>query len=113
MYTSNADIIAQAFGTSDTQWAKMLIALSAFGYLISAVFASSRVNQQIYRQRFFPLYQIFDRDNPYYKTPAGGLFVHWFFTSLIILVTPNSEWGYGFIINIKSYGRLFLTCMIF
>jgi len=72
---------------------------------------SDIVNQKIFRQRFFPFYQFCDRDHPYYKTPTGGLIVQWFWTVLNIAIAPNSPGGYGFIINVTSYGHVALTCM--
>lgn len=138
---------SQAFHTTSKEWAELFIAFSAFGYLISTVYAYSRcginlyfipslpllistlmiivyitksmhanrisdiVNQKIFRQRFFPFYQLCDRDHPYYKTPTGGLIVQWFWTVLNIAIAPNSPGGYGFIINVKSYGHIALTCM--
>ncbi|KAF8437329.1 amino acid permease-domain-containing protein [Terfezia claveryi] len=102
------NFIPRAFHTNKTVWAELFIALSAFGYLISTVYAYSRLNQKIFRQRFFPFYQFCDRDHIYYKTPTGGLIVQWFWTVLNIVVAPNSPGGYGFIINVKSYGHIAL-----
>jgi hypothetical protein len=108
---SSTDYNVQAFGGSNG-WAKVCIALSAFGNLVAVVYTSSKVKQQIARQCLIPFFKFFGKEDKQFETPMGALLLHWIFAAIWIINTPNTSDGYGFVIGIFIYGQLIVgVCM--
>lgn len=91
---------------------KVFIALSAFGNILAQVYTASRVKQQIARQCILPFFKFFSQEDKQFETPVGGLILHWIFTVVWIIVTPNTSGGYGFVIGIFIYGQLFVALCV-
>ncbi|KAI5782369.1 amino acid permease-domain-containing protein [Peziza echinospora] len=100
----------KAFGHSGP--GTFAIALSAFGYLVAAAYAYSRVNQQVFRYRFLPFSDFLGRNHTYFETPTGGLFMHWLVTVVTTLISIRSDKGNDIFANIKSYGLIFLAFLL-
>jgi hypothetical protein len=66
-------------------------------------YSSSPVKQAIARQRLLPFWAFFEQDK---GSPKGGLFLHWLFTSIMILGAPVGPEGYGFIVGLYTYGQI-------
>lgn len=60
-------------------------------------------------QKIMPYYEFFGRES-YFKTPTGGLILHWIATTIFIIATPTEKGiiddaAYTFIISIYIYGH--------
>jgi amino acid transporter len=92
---------------------RVFIALSAFGNLIATTYAHSRVEQEFAKQRILPFSKYWARNSPY-GTPVGALTLHWAFTVILILATPNDKNGeaYGLVGNLFVYGQAWVAVFI-
>lgn len=100
-----------AFGSGASSTAfEVCICLSAFGNLIATVFTVSKVKQMIAVQNYLPFSRFFSRGSPF-QTPEGGLALHWICSVIVVLATPNTSDGYGFILGLLTYGQLIITLL--
>jgi amino acid transporter len=88
----------------------IFIALSAFGNLIATTYTRCRVDQEFAKQRILPFSKYWARNSPY-GTPVGGLTLHWLFTVILILATPNKANGeaYTLVSNLFVYGQAWVS----
>lgn len=100
----------KAFGNS--RGIKIAIALSAAGNLIAVVFTASKVKQAIAIQRIIPFYRFLQKDDQQFNTPVGGIVLHWVFSLIIIVCTPNNADGYGFMISLFTYGHILTSVFV-
>jgi amino acid transporter len=84
--------------------------MSAFGNLIATTYTRCRVDQEFAKQKILPFSKYWARNSPY-GTPVGGVTLHWLFTVLLILVTPNKANGdaYGLVSNLFVYGQAWVS----
>ncbi|MCJ1461415.1 hypothetical protein MMC07_000012 [Pseudocyphellaria aurata] len=88
----------------------ILVAVSAFGNLVSVVYTSAIVKQAIAKQNFLPFSWLIQKDE---TVPKGGLILHWMITFIWILAIPAHGDGYDFVIGIYAYGRVLIETMVF
>jgi len=70
---------------------------------VFATYTYARVKQAIAWQRIIPWSHVFGRQDPYYDSPGGGLFLHWIFT--VIAISSASEPKARLLFNgIYAYG---------
>ncbi|KAF8246384.1 hypothetical protein K440DRAFT_662144 [Wilcoxina mikolae CBS 423.85] len=72
------------------------------------------VKQVIGEQGIVPFYRQIQwkTDRGSNSTPAGGLLVHWIFSTLMVSVTPYTEDGYAFITSLFTYGHTIVGMVI-
>ena len=74
-----------------------MIALSAWGNNLGAVFAHQRLVQELGREGVLPWSSFFASDWPFH-TPLAGLLVQWVISSAYILLSPPGD-AYLFILT--------------
>jgi amino acid transporter len=102
------------------------IALGAFGNIVIVTYIASRVKQEIAKEGILPFSSLFARDYkspifyflrllPRYRndpealerklerTPAGGIFLHWLFSVILVVSPPNPQDGYQLLVYLHSY----------
>jgi hypothetical protein len=62
------------------------------------------VKQAIAWQRIIPFYKFFGRQDRQFDSPGGALVLHWFFTSLQLLIGPINSAYYSYTIGLFTYG---------
>ena len=66
------------------------------------------MKQAIAIQRVIPFYRFFAADDRQFGTPRGALILHWVFTVIIILITPDTTDGYAFVVGLFTYGHILI-----
>jgi amino acid transporter len=90
------------FGSAHSSKAlNFLIALSAFGNIISVIIGSSRVIRECSRQGVLPYPRIWASTKPF-GTPLAPYALKWGLTILMILAPPAGD-AFNFIVDLQSY----------
>ncbi|MCJ1293441.1 hypothetical protein MMC34_004996, partial [Xylographa carneopallida] len=90
----------------------ILIAISAFGNIISVIIGSSRVIRECGRQGVLPYPRIWASTRPF-GTPLVAYILKWGLTLLMILAPPAGD-AFNFIVDLQSYpSALFYFAMTF
>lgn len=79
----------------------LFIALSALGNVFAQSFAMPRVKQELAKEGVLPWSRFWASDWPF-NAPTGAIFLHWLFTSALILGSHTSD-VYGFVTNVFIY----------
>ena len=90
-----------AFGTNASKAASVFVALSAWGNVMSVIFAQGRIITQLGRQSVIPFSRFFGSSRPF-NTPFTGLLEHWIIGVIFICAVPPGD-SYNFILNLVSY----------
>lgn len=96
---------------SATKALAAMVALSAFGHLITAVLSHSRALRECGRQGVLPFPKFWTSTKPF-DTPLGPIFVTWL-VNFIMIVAPPAGSAYNFIVDMGSYqGYIFTLALI-
>ena len=79
----------------------MFIALSALGNVFAQTFAMPRVKQELAKEGILPFSRFWASDWPF-NAPTGAIFLHWLFTTALILGSQTSD-VYTFVTNVFVY----------
>ncbi|KAK0621216.1 amino acid permease-domain-containing protein [Bombardia bombarda] len=79
----------------------LFIALSALGNVFAQSFAMPRVKQELAKEGILPFSRFWASDWPKHA-PTGAIFLHWIFTTALILGSQTSD-VYTFVTNIFIY----------
>ncbi|KAK9770065.1 putative High-affinity methionine permease [Seiridium cardinale] len=92
----------KVFGSSNAvKGLNFLIALSAFGNLVTVLIGTSRMIRECGRQGVLPWPRFWATTRPL-GTPLGPYFVKWILTVLMILAPPAGD-AFNFIVDLQSY----------
>lgn len=90
------------FGSKNSSRAlNVLIALSAFGNIISVIIGSSRMIRECGRQGVLPFPKVWASTRPF-GTPLAPYILKWGLTVLMILAPPAGD-AFNFIVDLQSY----------
>ncbi|CAI7564991.1 unnamed protein product [Penicillium pancosmium] len=89
------------FGKQAEKAMSVLVALSAFGNVLSVIFSQGRIVQELGREGALPFSKIWASNWPL-NSPAAGLFEHWVVSAIIMLAPPPGD-AYNFLLNLISY----------
>lgn len=78
----------------------IFIALSAFGAVLSVLFALGRINQEVARDGIIPFAATIASTSSF-GTPLGGIALHWAACVAIVVAAPPGD-AYNLIINSKA-----------
>lgn len=93
-----------------TQFLSIMVALSAFGHLVTVVISHSRALRECGRQGVLP-FPKFWTSTKYSGTPLGPIFVTWL-VNVIMIVAPPAGSAYNFIVDLGSYsGYIFAVAL--
>jgi len=79
----------------------LFISLSALGNVFAQSFAMPRVKQELAKEGILPFSKFWSSDWPF-NAPTGAIFLHWIFTSAVILGSNTAD-VYTFVTNIFAY----------
>ena len=79
----------------------VLLAISAFGNVLTVTFAQARVNQELAKERVIPFPKFWASSWPF-GAPSAGLLLH-FIPSFIIIVAIPFDDAYTFILDLEGY----------
>ncbi|KAF2163176.1 hypothetical protein M409DRAFT_37327 [Zasmidium cellare ATCC 36951] len=97
-----ASFFRNVFGGGAAERAlSVLVALSAFGNVLSVIFSQGRLVQELGREGILPFSRFWASNRPF-NAPLAGLFEHWLVSVIIMLAPPPGD-AYNFIINVISY----------
>lgn len=101
------------FGSKHSSSAlNFLIALSAFGNIVSVIIGSSRVIRECGRQGVLPFPGIWASTEPF-GTPIAAYVLKWGLTLLMILAPPAGD-AFNFLVDLQSYpSNVFLFATTF
>ncbi|KAM3414583.1 High-affinity methionine permease [Cercospora zeina] len=91
----------KVFGHRGQQAISVLIAISAFGNVMTVTFAQARVNQELAKEGVLP-YPKFWASNWPFRSPSAGLFLHWIPSFIVIIAIPFGD-AYNFILDMEGY----------
>lgn len=84
-----------------TRVVPLFIGLSALGNVFAQSFAMPRVKQELAKEGVLPLSRFWASDWPF-NAPSGAIFLHWIFTTALILGSQTSD-VYVFVTNVFIY----------
>ncbi|RDL33820.1 putative MUP1-High affinity methionine permease [Venustampulla echinocandica] len=96
-----ASFFRNMFGSRAERVLSVFVALSAFGNVLSVIFAQGRLVQEIGREGIIPWSRLWASNKPL-NAPFMGLFEHWVVSVVIMLAPPPGD-AYNFILNVISY----------
>ena len=87
-----------------------MVALSAFGHLITAVLSHSRALRECGRQGVLPFPKFWTSTKPF-GTPLGPIFITWL-VNFIMIVAPPAGSAYNFIVDMGTYANYIFTLLL-
>lgn len=94
-----------------TKFLDVMVALSAFGHLITAILSHSRSLRESGRQGVLPYPKFWTCTKPF-GTPLGPILITWI-VNIIMIVGPPAGAAYDFIVDMGSYSSyIFTLCAI-
>ncbi|KAF2099470.1 hypothetical protein NA57DRAFT_55435 [Rhizodiscina lignyota] len=119
---------ADGQANSALQWAQIVFGssrgmniatgIASFGTLVFITYTTAKVKQAIAWQRIIPFSNFFGRQDPYFDSPGGGLFLHWIISVIAILALGDMgsesrlffsgiySWGYQVMFVFLGIGLL-------
>ena len=99
--TVAALFMSKVFGEAAEKAISVLIALSAFGNVMTVTFAQARVNQELAKEGIIPFGKFWASSWPS-GAPGAGLLLHWIPSFIIIVAIPFGD-AYNFILDVEGY----------
>lgn len=90
-----------------TKFLDIMVALSAFGHLLTTIISHSRALRESGRQGVLPYPSFWTSTKPF-KTPLGPIFIAWLI-NFIMIVAPPAGAAYQFIVDMGSYSSYIFT----
>ncbi|OWB56444.1 hypothetical protein B5S28_g2345 [[Candida] boidinii] len=111
--TVAALLFANAFSSKQaTKALCAMVALSAFGHLITAILSHSRALRECGRQGVLPFGKFWTSTKPF-GTPLGPVFITWLVNTLMIVCPPAGS-AYNFIADLGTYSsNIFSLFLVF
>lgn len=96
-------LMGKVFGSAGQKAISVLIAISAFGIVITVTFAHARVHQELAKEGVLPFPKFWASSWPF-GSPSAGLFLHWIPSFIVIVAVPFGD-AYNFILDLEGYPR--------
>ncbi|PNY26215.1 High affinity methionine permease, partial [Tolypocladium capitatum] len=93
--------MGKVFGAAARRALSVLVALSAFGNVLTVTFAQSRVNQELAKEGVIPLPRFWASSWPF-GSPSTGLILHFIPSFIVIVAIPFGN-AYNFILDLEGY----------
>ncbi|KAL7782314.1 amino acid/polyamine transporter I [Trichoderma ceciliae] len=93
--------MGKVFGTSAQRALSVLVALSAYGNVLTVTFAQSRVNQELAKEGVIPFPRFWASSWPL-GSPSAGLILHFIPSFIVIIAIPFGD-AYNFILDVEGY----------
>jgi amino acid transporter len=102
--------MGKVFGTAAEKAISVIIALSAFGNVMTVTFAQARVNQELAKEGVIPWPRFWASNWPL-GAPTAGLFLHWLPSFIVIIAVPFGD-AYNFILDVEGYPTSVINTMV-
>ncbi|KAM0559970.1 hypothetical protein ACHAPJ_003924 [Fusarium lateritium] len=99
--TVAAYFMDKVFGHSAKTAMSVLVALSAFGNVMTVTFAQSRVNMELAKEGVIPCPRFWASSWPF-GSPSAGLLLHYIPSFIVIVAIPFGN-AYNFILDLEGY----------
>lgn len=99
--TVAALFMSKVFGEAAQKAISVLIAISAFGNVMTVTFAQARVNQELAKEGIIPFPKFWASSWPK-GAPGAGLLLHWIPSFIITVAIPFGD-AYNFILDVEGY----------
>ncbi|KAJ5226511.1 hypothetical protein N7468_007736 [Penicillium chermesinum] len=93
--------MGKVFGPAAEKALSALVAVSAFGNVLTITFAQSRVNQELAKEGVIPFPKFWASSWPF-GSPSAGLLLHFIPSFIVIIAIPFGD-AYDFIIDLEGY----------
>ncbi|PTB37078.1 uncharacterized protein TrAFT101_010811 [Trichoderma asperellum] len=93
--------MGKVFGKSAQRALSVLVALSAYGNVLTVTFAQSRVNQELAKEGVIPFPRFWASSWPF-GSPSAGLILHFIPSFIVIVAIPFGD-AYSFILDVEGY----------
>ncbi|KAL7934744.1 amino acid permease domain-containing protein [Trichoderma chlorosporum] len=91
----------KVFGSAAQRALSVLVALSAYGNVMTVTFAQSRVNQELAKEGVIPYPRFWASSWPF-GSPSAGLILHFIPSFIVIVAIPFGD-AYNFILDVEGY----------
>lgn len=88
----------------------MLLAISAFGNVLTITFAQSRVNQELAKEGVIPFPKFWASSWPF-GSPSAGLLLHFIPSFIVIVAIPFGD-AYNFILDLEGYPNSIINFLV-
>jgi amino acid transporter len=88
----------------------VLLAISAFGNVLTVTFAQSRVNQELAKEGVIPFPKFWASTWPF-GSPSAGLLLHFIPSFIVIVAIPFGD-AYNFILDLEGYPSSVLNFLV-
>ena len=88
----------------------VLVALSAFGNVLTVTFAQSRVNQELAKEGVIPGPRFWASSWPF-GSPSSGLLLHFIPSFIVIIAIPFGN-AYNFILDLEGYPTAVMNSLV-
>lgn len=105
-----SQFFAAVFGTEASRPLNVLVAISAYGNLISVLIGQSRVIREIGRQGVLPWTRFWVTTWPF-GTPIGPYLLKWGMTVLMIVAPPAGD-AFNFVVDLANYPDSFFLFLM-
>ncbi|KAJ6031004.1 hypothetical protein N7540_001736 [Penicillium herquei] len=99
--TVAAFFMGKVFGSTAERALSALVAISAFGNVLTITFAQARVNQELAKEGVIPFPKFWASNWPF-KSPSAGLLLHFIPSFIVIVAIPFGD-AYDFILDLEGY----------
>ncbi|KAK7227573.1 hypothetical protein V2G26_015576 [Clonostachys chloroleuca] len=99
--TVAAYFMDKVFGKSAKTAMSVLVALSAFGNVLTVTFSQSRVNAELAKEGVIPFSRFWASSWPF-GSPSSGLLLHYIPSFIVIVAIPFGN-AYNFILDLEGY----------
>lgn len=99
--TIAAYFFGRVFGSAAERALSVLVALSAFGNVLTVTFAQARVNQELAKEGVIPFSRFWASGWPL-GAPSAGLLLHFIPSFIVIVAIPFGD-AYDFILDVEGY----------
>ncbi|OPB41247.1 Amino acid transporter [Trichoderma guizhouense] len=100
----------KVFGRAAQRALSVLVALSAYGNVMTVTFAQSRVNQELAKEGVIPLPRFWASSWPF-GSPSAGLILHFIPSFIVIVAIPFGD-AYNFILDVEGYPSAVMNFLV-
>ncbi|KAI1324599.1 high affinity methionine permease [Xylariaceae sp. FL0255] len=102
--------MGKVFGSAAKRALSVLVALSAFGNVMTVTFAQSRVNQELAKEGVVPFPKFWASSWPF-GSPSAGLLLHFIPSFIVIIAIPFGD-AYNFILDLEGYPTSVINMLV-
>ncbi|KAJ5198618.1 uncharacterized protein N7498_007735 [Penicillium cinerascens] len=102
--------MGKVFGIAAERALSVLVAISAFGTVMTVTFAQARVNQELAKEGVIPFPRFWASSWPF-GSPSSGLLLHFIPSFIVIVAIPFGD-AYDFILDLEGYPSSIINFLV-